>query len=143
MRIGELAKAANCPVETIRYYEQQGLLPAPYRTENNYRLYNQNHLTRLKFIRNCRRLDMTHEEIRELLKLVVDSPQEDCLAISTLLDEHLQHVNTRILELQELQKALLALRKRCTGSSSIDHCGIVQELSEMKIPATNHKTHLG
>lgn len=143
MRIGELAKATNCPVETIRYYEQQGLLPEPYRTENNYRVYNEHHLARLKFIRNCRSLDMTHEEIRELLKLVVDTPKEDCLAISSLLDEHLQHVNSRILELQELQKTLLALRKHCTGSSSIDHCGIVQELTEMEIPANTHKTHLG
>lgn len=143
MRIGELAKATNCPVETIRYYEQQGLLPEPYRTENNYRIYNESHLNRLKFIRNCRSLDMTHEEIRELLKLVVDTPKDDCLAISTLLDEHLQHVNSRILELQELQKALLELRTHCTGSSSIAHCGIVQELTEMKIPTTHHKTHLG
>lgn len=143
MRIGELAKAANCPVETIRYYEQQGIIPAPYRTENNYRFYSQNHLVRLKFIRNCRSLDMTLEEIRELLKLIVDTPQENCSAISVLLDEHIKHVKTRIIELQELQNILTDIRKHCLTSSSIDHCGIVQELSDMNMTSQGHKTHLG
>lgn len=142
MRIGELAKIANCSVETIRYYEKQGLLSAPYRTDNNYRLYSKNHLARLKFIRNCRSLDMTHEEIRELLKLIIDSPKEDCSAISIILDEHLGHVNTRIAELCELQHTLIELRKHCSSSSSIDHCGIVHELIEKDISSPNHKSHL-
>lgn len=141
MRIGELAKATKCTVETIRYYEQQGLLPVPYRTENNYRLYSKIHLNRLKFIRNCRSLDMTHEEIRELLMLV-DQPNEDCEAISVLLDEHIEHVNIRLIELQELQQQLVTLRNHCSGGSSIDHCSIVQELTDMEIPTPTHKTHL-
>lgn len=141
MRIGELAALVNCSVETIRYYEKQGLLPAAYRTDNNYRLYNQNHVTRLKFIRNCRSLDMTHEEIRELLKLVVDTPENDCSAISHLLGEHLEHVNERISELISLQKILLKLKKSCSIPSSIDHCGIVQELIEKDISSA-HKSHL-
>ncbi|AWM79118.1 Cd(II)/Pb(II)-responsive transcriptional regulator [Gammaproteobacteria bacterium ESL0073] len=141
MRIGELAELTNCTVETIRYYEKQGLLPKAYRTNNNYRVYSDIHLARLKFIRNCRSLDMTHEEIRELLKLVIDTPKDDCSVISNLLDEHLEHVNTRITELQELQKVLFDLQKRCLSPSSIDHCGIVQELTEKEIP-TVHKSHL-
>lgn len=59
MKIGELAKLTDCQVETIRYYEREGLLPEPARSEGNYRLYTQAHVERLTFIRNCRSLDMT------------------------------------------------------------------------------------
>ena len=69
MKIGELAKLTDCQVETIRYYEREGLLPEPARSEGNYRLYTQAHVERLTFIRNCRSLDMTLEEIRSLLNL--------------------------------------------------------------------------
>lgn len=141
MRIGELAKLVNCSVETIRYYEKQGLLPTAYRTENNYRVYNQDHVARLKFIRNCRSLDMTHEEIRVLLKLIIDTPHNDCSAITHLVDEHLEHVNERIVELKSLQQLLLKLKESCATPSSIDHCGIVQELIEKDI-SSPHKSHL-
>ena len=63
MKIGELAKLTDCPVETIRYYEKENLLPPPARTDGNYRVYTQAHTERLTFIRNCRSLDMTLEEI--------------------------------------------------------------------------------
>ena len=81
MKIGELAKLTDCQVETIRYYEREGLLPEPARSEGNYRLYTQTHVERLTFIRNCRSLDMTLEQIRRLLNLR-DSPQEQCESCS-------------------------------------------------------------
>ena len=64
MKIGELATLTGCPVETIRYYEREGLLPAPSRSAGNYRQYDTAHVERLSFIRHCRSLDMTQEEIR-------------------------------------------------------------------------------
>ena len=76
MRIGDLAQATLCPVETIRYYEREGLLPAPARSGGNYRLYGTQHVERLRFIRNCRSLDMTHDEIRTLLAFR-DGPEEN------------------------------------------------------------------
>lgn len=142
MRIGELAKAANCTVETIRYYEQQGLLAEPYRSQNNYRIYNKDHLDRLKFIRNCRSLDMTHEEIRELLKLVT-SQADNCSAVANLLEAHIEHVSLRITELQDLQQQLVGLRELCQGNTSTSDCNIVHELTEMEITNQPHKTHLG
>lgn len=69
MKIGELAKAANCLVETVRYYEREGLMTKPERTSNNNRVYQQAHLQRLCFIRNCRSLDMTHREIKGLIAM--------------------------------------------------------------------------
>ncbi len=74
MKIGDLAKATDCAVETIRYYEREKLLPEPARSEGNYRMYTQAHVERLTFIRNCRTLDMTLDEIRSLLQLR-DSPR--------------------------------------------------------------------
>ena len=124
MKIGELAKLTDCQVETIRYYEREGLLPEPARSEGNYRLYTQAHVERLTFIRNCRSLDMTLEEIRSLLDLR-DSPQDQCENVNALIDEHIHHVKARIDGLLALQEQLIDLRQRCGGG---DHCGILQRL---------------
>src|SRR6266436_257726 len=103
LKIGELAKRTSCPVETIRYYEREGLLREPARSEGNYRLYTDIHVERLQFIRHCRSLDMTLEEIRNLLKFR-DAPDENCGEVNALLDEHIEHVSSRIKELRFLQK---------------------------------------
>jgi len=91
MKIGELAKLTDCAVETIRYYERENLLPEPARSDGNYRVYTQAHAERLTFIRNCRTLDMTLEEIRSLLAFR-DSPQDQCESVNALIDEHIHHV---------------------------------------------------
>ena len=109
MKIGELATLADCPVQTIRYYEREGLLPPPARSDGNYRLYSPEHSERLTFIRNCRSLDMTLNEIRGLLNLR-DRPQEDCASVNQLIDAHIQHVQARVAGLQALQEQLLELR---------------------------------
>lgn len=127
MKIGELAKATQCPVETIRYYEREGLLPEPTRSDGNYRVYTQAHVERLTFIRNCRILDMTLEEIRSLLALR-DSPQEQCDSVNHLIDEHIQHVSARIDGLIALQEQLLELRQRCHSAVANDQCAILQRL---------------
>ena len=127
MKIGELAKLTDCQVETIRYYEREGLLPEPARSEGNYRLYTQTHVERLTFIRNCRGLDMTLEEIRSLLNLR-DSPQGQCESVNALIDEHIHHVKTRIDGLLALQTQLLDLRQRCSEGPEGEPCGILQQL---------------
>ena len=124
MKIGELAKLTDCQVETIRYYEKEGLLPPPARTEANYRVYTKAHTARLIFIRSCRSLDMTLEEIRSLLGLR-DSPQDQCENVNALIDEHIHHVKARIDGLLALQEQLLDLRQRCGGGPE---CGILQRL---------------
>ena len=77
MKIGELAHASGTPVETIRFYEREGLLSTPERTEGNYRIYTKAHADRLGFIRQCRNLDMTLDEVRVLLHFK-GAPQADC-----------------------------------------------------------------
>jgi Cd(II)/Pb(II)-responsive transcriptional regulator len=147
MKIGELAQAAQCSVETIRYYETGGLLPRPERGGNNYRLYGRAHLRRLIFIRNCRMLDMSHTEIIGLLK-IMDEPATDCSSVNALLDEHIVHVEVRLQELQRLKEQLALLRKKCQHKVQVKDCLILQGLSEtqrplqMKNPSVSRTTHL-
>lgn len=129
MKIGELSSSSGTPVETIRFYERQGLLPEPARTQGNFRTYEQPHLEQLRFIRYCRSLDMSLDEIRVLLK-VRGEPGADCGDANAVLDEHIGHVSTRIKELRLLEKQLKELRCRCAESQSAEQCGILIGLSE-------------
>jgi Cd(II)/Pb(II)-responsive transcriptional regulator len=143
MKIGELAQVAQCTVETVRYYEKAGLLPETARTAGNFRVYGPSHVDRLRFIRNCRALDMSHEEIHALLGLA-DHPQTSCGAINTVLDQHIAHVNERIEELRKLKVQLQTLRERCNEEQAVDTCGILQGLSAMETTAKPERhTHLG
>lgn len=143
MKIGELAQVGQCSVETIRYYEKEGLLAAPERTASNYRQYGARHVERLRFIRNCRALDMTHGEIRSLLKFS-DEPSRDCGAVNALVDEHIVHVEERIRELLQLKQQLSDLRQRCLTAQGIGSCGILHGLATMETePKHERQTHLG
>lgn len=134
MKIGDLALATDTSVESIRYYEREGLLPAPARTASNYRRYDEAHVQRLMFIRRCRALDMALDEIRTLLGCI-DRPDADCGVANTLLDEHLGHVRHRIAELRRLEAELRALRAQCASPRSADACGILHGLSQGGVPA--------
>ena len=129
LRIGELAKRANCQIETIRYYERAGLLRAPERTEGNYRLYQDAHVERLRFIRQCRSLDMALDEIRTLLRFR-DAPEKNCGEVNALLDEHIGHVARRVVELKAMEKQLKELRRQCIQARAAKDCGILNELTQ-------------
>lgn len=135
--IGALARHTECPPETIRYYEREGLLPAASRTAGNYRLYGLAHLERLVFIRNCRSLDMTLDEIKQLLRFR-DEPQSECGAAHALIDEHIVHIEERIAELEQLQGQLQALRRQCQPIGDAKKCGILDRL-EQKPPSSPEK----
>ena len=143
MKIGALAEATGTPVETIRFYEREGLLPPPARAENNYRLYLPIHVERLAFVRQCRGLDMTLDEIRALIELR-DSPAQDCGEINALLDEHIGHVAQRIRELRVLERDLKALRARCTSPHAVAECGILSGLDHASVskPLSTNWPHL-
>jgi Cd(II)/Pb(II)-responsive transcriptional regulator len=128
LKIGELAKRSGCQVETIRFYEKEGLLPPAIRSQGNYRLYGESHAERLLFIRHCRSLDMTLHEIRQLL-LFKDAPQETCTEVNQILDKHIDHVAHRIHELTELQKQLSQLRSLCDNPTAGKDCGILHNLA--------------
>ncbi|MCE4555075.1 Cd(II)/Pb(II)-responsive transcriptional regulator [Pelomonas cellulosilytica] len=141
MRIGDLSTASATPIETIRFYEKEGLLPAPGRTQGNFRVYEAPHLERLQFIRYCRGLDMSLDEVRVLLRFK-DAPTEDCGDVNSLLDEHIGHVSKRIKELRVLERELKQLRQRCGTDRPADQCGILVGLEEAsQEPAAPLKEH--
>lgn len=147
MKIGELARQAGCSVETVRYYEREGLLQAALRDQsNNYRHYDNAHVDRLMFIRRCRALDMTHEEIRVLLQ-ARSQPDANCGTVDALIDAHLHHVQARIRELSMLEKQLYDLQSHCHANRATRDCGILRELEqaeegENSTPAISSSGHL-
>jgi Cd(II)/Pb(II)-responsive transcriptional regulator len=129
MKIGELAARAGCDVQTVRFYEREGILPEPEREASGYRRYGEQHVQRLLFVRHCRSLDMSLSEVRVLLRFM-DAPEEGCGEVNQVLDEHIGHVSRRIRELRLLEKQLKALRQRCGAERTADQCGILAGLSE-------------
>lgn len=128
MKIGELARRTGTQAVTIRYYEKEGLLRRPERTEGNYRLYGEADVERLHFIRRCRLHGMDLNEIRDLLAFK-DSPAENCGWINELVERHIADVEEQIRSLQHLKEHLLALRHTCSGDHS-QGCGILHSLDK-------------
>jgi len=129
MRIGELGKKADCLVQTVRFYESEGLLPEPARSEGNFRLYDEVHLQRLLFIRRCLAKDMTLDEIRQLLNLR-DRPELGCGEVNALVDAHIAQVRTKMKELRALERELMDLRRSCDSARTSRECGILNSLAE-------------
>ena len=129
MRIGELGKKADCLVQTVRFYESEGLLPEPARSEGNFRLYDEVHLQRLLFIRRCRAKDMTLDEIRQLLNLR-DRPELGCGEVNALVDANIAQVRTKMKELRALERELMDLRRSCDSARTSRECGILNSLAE-------------
>ncbi|WP_413662136.1 Cd(II)/Pb(II)-responsive transcriptional regulator [Microbulbifer sp. CNSA002] len=128
-KIGEAARRVGCKVETVRYYEQAGLLPEPARSEGNFRLYSESHLEQLRFIRHCRSLDIPLEDIRNLLRLK-EAPSQSCTDIDSVVDDQIQRVEKQLESLKQLRKSLVDLRNRCEGGQAINACDIMRELTD-------------
>lgn len=127
MRISQLANAAHCDLETVRYYEKIKLMPEPLRSDAGYRIYNHDHLERLNFIRHCRSLDMPLKEISSLLHFR-DNPSLKCDQVSQLIDEQLVSVAKKIKMLEGLKEQLNLLRSRCDNDHTAGDCGILKGL---------------
>ncbi len=130
MGIGELSNQTGCKIETIRYYEQQSLMPEPARTEGGHRLYTEEMRGRLLFIRRSRELGFSMAEIRDLLSLV-DGEQISCERVKTIADEHLEDIRAKISDLRKMQRTLSALSNRCSGKDVPD-CPIIDVLQQGK-----------
>lgn len=127
MQIRDLARATGVEVETIRFYEKQGLLSAPPRLDNGYRDYGPAHLERLAFLRHCRALDMPLADIARLLDFA-QTPHAHCGDVNELVDAQLARVRARLQSMRALEKQLLQLRRQCTGTHASADCGILSEL---------------
>lgn len=124
MKIGELAAKAECDVQTVRFYERERLLEEPPRDASGYRHYDERHVSRLRFIRHLRTLDIPLLEVRQLLEFAA-APVQSCEQVNDLLDAHISLVKERIQALKALEKQLVSLRKTCDGDAS-HPCAILE-----------------
>ena len=128
LSIGALGKATSIKVVTIRYYEQVGLLPMPPRTEGNYRSYSRDHMRRLQFIRRCRDLGFTLDQVRDLLHLSSRENQE-CSEVDRITAQHLVDIEQKLSDLRRLADELRRLSNCCKGNGLIADCRIIEALS--------------
>ncbi len=117
MRIGELSKNTGFQVETLRYYEKQGLLTPVSRTEAGYREYNNESLRQLKFIGQAKSVGFSLKEITELLTLRVERDQHSCADVKTIAEQKITQIELKIKELTMMHKALHKITEACCGGS--------------------------
>ncbi|MCF2917614.1 Cd(II)/Pb(II)-responsive transcriptional regulator [Pseudoalteromonas elyakovii] len=127
MKIGQLSKVSGCSIQTIRYYEKEGLLNLPSRSEGNFRLYDDRALKELEFVKHCRSLDIPLADIKTLLELK-NKPEESCSSINNLIANQLELVNQRIKELKALKSELQIMKKACSSDNTVEKCGIMRTL---------------
>jgi DNA-binding transcriptional MerR regulator len=127
MRIGELARQAGVDVQTVRYYEREGLLEAPARTASGYRAYGPQHLERLNFVRHCRSLDMSLAEVKRLIDLSAGT-SVSCDEVDGLVRSHLERVRAKRAALEALEARLCLLSAQCESGQRVADCGILGEL---------------
>lgn len=129
MKIGELAKITGCSVQTVRHYEKEQLITTTVRSDGNFRLYTQLDAERLLFIKHCRNFDLSLSEIRQLLTLH-RTPTSQCDDVNQMIDQHIEQVERRIVELTQLSEQLKSLRRNCTNKRTVEQCGILKKLAE-------------
>ncbi|MDQ3056719.1 MAG: heavy metal-responsive transcriptional regulator [Pseudomonadota bacterium] len=129
MKIGELSKRADTGIDTVRFYEREGLLPPPQRQASGYRLYEASDVSRLRFIRRAKALGFTLSEIRELLALS-GRREDDMAGLKIAATEKLADVESKLAELSRIRDGLLALVTACPGHGALDRCPILNALAE-------------
>ncbi|GAC19498.1 Cd(II)/Pb(II)-responsive transcriptional regulator [Paraglaciecola arctica] len=129
MKIGKLSTMTGFSVQAIRYYEKEGLIARPSRTEGNFRLYHPDDVKRLEFVKHCRNLDMTLKEIKQMLE-IRQFPERSCESINLMIDAHLIAVVKRIDELCTLKEMLSEMQQSCHSGSAVASCGILKNLEK-------------
>lgn len=131
LRIGDLARSTSTKVETIRWYEKVGLIASAERTGGNYRVYSQNDLSRLSFIRRARNLGFSLDQVRELLNLA-EQRERNCETVDVIAADHLAEVDRKIADLTALRRELAAVISTCEGGT-VAECRILEAMAPKKI----------
>jgi Cu(I)-responsive transcriptional regulator len=126
MKIGDIAKRTGLKVETVRFYEGEGLIDAPLRSAGNYRLYDQSHLDRLSFIKRSRDLGFTLDQVRDLLRLA-DDPRGSCAEVDAIAVLHIEEIDRKLTDLHALRDEI-ARWGRC-DATTIAECRLIDALS--------------
>lgn len=137
LSIGELSKQSGVNIETIRYYEKIGVMPAPDRGANGYRAYGADHLKRLSFVRRSRQLGFSLEEIRGLLRLV-DGEAYTCAQVRALTLDHLAEIRSKIADLKRLKRVMEEMAAQCSGGKTPE-CPIVDALFNVRRAAVESR----
>lgn len=140
MTIGTLAERSSVGVETIRFYERQGLLPKPGRTSSGYRIYPQDAVERVRFIRCAKELGFTLEEISELLALKV-THGKSCRSVRDRALAKLSDIDGKMTDLRRMRRALSTLVERCSGDEGMDDCTILDAIAHGTAPLTRSKVN--
>ena len=127
--IGEASRQSGVGIETIRYYEREGIVPRPARAQNNRRLYSASDVGRLRFIKKCRDLGFPLSDAKTLLELSAESA-EDCRSVKELAEAHIASVQGKIEELRRLEHALSELTANCDSGNV--QCPMLQRLRKME-----------
>jgi MerR family transcriptional regulator, mercuric resistance operon regulatory protein len=135
LTIGNLSKQSGVNIETIRYYEKIGVMPAPRRSVGGFRIYGPDHIKRLGFVRRSRQLGFSLDEIRNLLRLV-DGHGHTCAEVHALMLSHLAEIRRKIRDLRRLQRAMAEMAARCSGES-VPECPIVDALFDASAAGRN------
>jgi MerR family mercuric resistance operon transcriptional regulator len=130
LTIGALSKRTGCNIETIRYYERIGLIPKPPRTEGGHRVYDEDQLKRLTFIRRSRELGFTLDQVRGLLGLV-DGGDYTCAEVNAFTLGHRDEIRRKIADLRKLEKVLTDMASQCDGGAVPD-CPVIDALFRAK-----------
>lgn len=126
LTIGALSKGSGVNIETIRFYERTGILPKPPRSMGGHRVYAQHHLRRLNFVRRCRELGFSLEEVRGLLHLV-DGGRYTCAEVKTITLDHLADIRRKLTDLRRLERTLAAVAGECRGGK-VPECPFIDAL---------------
>jgi Cd(II)/Pb(II)-responsive transcriptional regulator len=129
MRIGELARRGDCDVETVRFYEREGLLDLPAREANGYRCYGETHLVQLNFVRHCRSLGIGLPDVHRLRRFQAH-PDMACDEIDRLIDGQIERIRRQVEALRSLELQLHRLRATCRANRSARECGIMRNLTQ-------------
>jgi Hg(II)-responsive transcriptional regulator len=127
LMIGQVASQSGVGVETIRFYERQGLLDPPSRRASGYRQYDEEVVTRIRFIRRAKELGFSLDEIETLLKLRMDA--NACAETKRLVDERIQQIDEKIRDLQRVRNALSDMAATCGEAGSNSDCPILEALA--------------
>ena len=127
MKIGQLAKAVQCHVETVRYYEKQGLLPPAKKLSNGYGEYSNDHLQVLRLIRHAKSLGFSQSQIRQLVQLASERT-EVCRDVYQVTQEQLKVVDDKLSELSKIKESLVRLSEACKNNRD-NSCPILKELA--------------
>lgn len=128
LKIGDLARRTDTKVVTIRYYERIGLMPTPERGSGNYRAYAPDAVARLRFIRRCRGLGFSLDQVRELLVLS-SSTGMPCDDADRLVTDQLGEVEAKIADLQSIARELRRIASLCEGGGTVSQCRVIQAIA--------------